>query len=278
MANEKVLFDDALDIPHTEQKANFFKAVEGMGIQSLREHVADDYMTIGYTARVAHDGNPIAHLYVAEDDILSNGTMKISRNGNDPFLKAHMEDEDRGLAKTVLIVPKEWAREAYETNRFCKETIDYAMTDDDEEVMDFIRENRLCQDIEKDPVTFGIVRAAMGVHDEFDDAANKELARALSAFQMENFAKQFSGESIPPGTADRDAYAVERKVYDTAFEYFENMHDLPKKRDAVANGIEKFLEDRTLESSLRALGGYLRGEKVQKRNLQLMGKEKPLAR
>ena len=187
-------------------------------------------------------------------------------------------------SETFAVIPKSWAKEAYASKEF-HEALSNAISDPD--VADFLREAQALPEVEKDPLTFGTLRAIYTMQDDMPDDIQENFYRCLADFRMEDFQK-FCKESnfyiqkhLDAIQTPTDAYAVENEIYGRVEPFFFDAiyEQEPAKETTLSKGIRTVMkENPSFDKTCEKLGGFLKGDQKAIQALQKLGKPQEPAR
>ena len=277
----KTLFDDSAELRAFREvvKYNLDTSLKQQGIQSLSNFEPALFIDRDACSEVSIKGgkNIVDLIDGTYGDVLDYQQMEISRNENEPCLRAYLHNDLHGFKENIIIVPKEFAREAYSFNKEIRKAINESLlSPESEEILDFLKETQAIPELEKDPSTFGIVRGIYSLSEDVSPRALEDLSIQVANFDKKDFEAVYAGNY--PDTFS-NPYDLESNTYDCSYSYFiENDPSPHTKADDVSRGICKLLQEGNLDKLQETIGGYLRGEREATKSLQKVGKSQGYSR
>jgi len=217
---------------------------------------------------------------------ISGDDLRISyREGRDALTATFSFSDHPGWeSETFSVIPKSWAKEAYASKEF-HEVLSNAISDPD--VADFLREAQALPEIEKDPLTFGTLRAIYTMQDDMPEDIQENFYRCLADFHMEDFQK-FCKEShfdirkhLDAIQTPADAYAVEDEIYGRVEPFFFDAlyEQEPAKETELSQGIRIVMKEHpSFDKTCEKLRGFIKGDRKAIQALQKLGKPQEFAR
>ena len=223
---------------------------------------------------VVEPDSDIADTLLADNDY--DGNIEVYHNEKEPCLHVALSSHDVPFGEYYTVIPASWAREAYTSKEF-HDHISHLMEND--EVKEFLYDAKAIPELEKDPMTFGIV---MGfINNSYSLYSNSYInLPEMADFDMKEF-KEFCHEQERYFSSDREMTFEEalewksKDPYDVAYIVEEAFGDYlckskANKNELMEKGIQAVL-NKPFDEILETLGEFVNHPKAVMPKIKKLG-------
>lgn len=209
----------------------------------------------------------------------------VTHDDDDLVLKASFSyDSNPNLGTDdFFVLPSAWAKEAYASKEW-HDVLSEALANED--AAEFLLEANAVPEVEKDPVSFGLLHGILTMSQNQSHQFYSDFSRCLATFDMGEFkdfckATSFNIEKqMEKVKTSGDARALEGEVCVRVEPFFFDAlyKGTPLKETPLSRGLQDALHSCTLDALNERIGGFLRGEKSAIHALEKSGKPRASVR